>query len=60
MNPVTQAKVLRVLENRTIERLGGTQSIPVVCGLSVRRTAICWRRFAMRSFERTCLPAARG
>src|ERR1700738_1750749 len=29
MNPVTQAKVLRVLENRTIERLGGTQSIPI-------------------------------
>ena len=29
MNPVTQAKVLRVLENRTIERLGGIQSIPV-------------------------------
>src|SRR5712692_1811728 len=29
MNPVTQAKVLRVLENRTIERLGGTQAIPV-------------------------------
>jgi DNA-binding NtrC family response regulator len=29
MNPVTQAKVLRALENRTIERLGGTQSITV-------------------------------
>jgi DNA-binding NtrC family response regulator len=29
MNAVTQAKVLRALENRTIERLGGTQSIPV-------------------------------
>jgi two-component system, NtrC family, nitrogen regulation response regulator NtrX len=29
MNPVTQAKVLRVLENRTIERLGGTQSLSV-------------------------------
>src|SRR6202162_2562142 len=29
MNPVTQAKVLRVLENRTIERLGGMQSFPV-------------------------------
>src|SRR6266404_276651 len=29
MNPVTQAKVLRALENRTIERLGGTQSIAV-------------------------------
>jgi DNA-binding NtrC family response regulator len=29
MNHVTQAKVLRALENRTIERLGGTQSIPV-------------------------------
>src|SRR6266850_2194265 len=29
MSPVTQAKVLRALENRTIERLGGTQSIPV-------------------------------
>src|ERR1051326_1811497 len=29
MNSVTQAKVLRALENRTIERLGGTQSIPV-------------------------------
>jgi DNA-binding NtrC family response regulator len=29
MNPVTQAKVLRALENRTIERLGGTHSIPV-------------------------------
>jgi DNA-binding NtrC family response regulator len=29
MNPVTQAKVLRALENRTIERLGGTQAIPV-------------------------------
>jgi DNA-binding NtrC family response regulator len=29
MNPVTQAKVLRVLENRTIERLGGTETIPV-------------------------------
>lgn len=29
MNPITQAKVLRVLENRTIERLGGTQSFPV-------------------------------
>src|SRR5580765_3897470 len=29
MNTVTQAKVLRVLENRTIERLGGTQAIPV-------------------------------
>jgi len=29
MNPVTQAKVLRALENRTIERLGGAQSIPV-------------------------------
>jgi two-component system nitrogen regulation response regulator NtrX len=29
MNPMTQAKVLRALENRTIERLGGTQTIPV-------------------------------
>src|SRR5436309_1481877 len=29
MNPVAQAKVLRALENRTIERLGGTQPIPV-------------------------------
>ncbi len=29
MNPVTQAKVLRALENRTIERLGGLQTIPV-------------------------------
>src|SRR5689334_23563230 len=29
MNPITQAKVLRALENRTIERLGGTQSIAV-------------------------------
>src|ERR1700683_556650 len=29
MNAVTQAKVLRALENRTIERLGGTQSIAV-------------------------------
>ena len=29
MNPVTQAKVLRALENRTVERLGGTQSIAV-------------------------------
>src|ERR1700687_4400015 len=29
MNPVTQAKVLRVLKNRTIERLVGTQSVPV-------------------------------
>src|SRR2546426_11951621 len=35
MNPVTQAKVLRVLENRTIERLGGAQSIAVdVRGIS--------------------------
>ena len=29
MNHVTQAKVLRALENRTIERLGGSQTIPV-------------------------------
>jgi two-component system nitrogen regulation response regulator NtrX len=29
MNPVTQSKVLRALENRTVERLGGTQTIPV-------------------------------
>jgi DNA-binding NtrC family response regulator len=29
MNPATQSKVLRALENRTVERLGGTQSIPV-------------------------------
>jgi DNA-binding NtrC family response regulator len=29
MNPVTQAKVLRALESRVIERLGGTQTIPV-------------------------------
>ena len=29
MNPVTQSKVLRALENRKVERLGGTQSIPV-------------------------------
>jgi DNA-binding NtrC family response regulator len=29
MNPVTQAKVLRALENRTIERLGGSVSIAV-------------------------------
>jgi DNA-binding NtrC family response regulator len=29
MNPVTQAKVLRALENGTIERLGGSQSIEV-------------------------------
>jgi DNA-binding NtrC family response regulator len=29
MNSVTQAKVLRALENRTIERLGGSLSIPV-------------------------------
>ncbi|HXY00343.1 MAG TPA: sigma-54 dependent transcriptional regulator [Candidatus Limnocylindrales bacterium] len=29
MNPVTQSKVLRALENRTIERLGSTQSLPV-------------------------------
>jgi len=29
MGAVTQAKVLRAIENRTIERLGGTQTIPV-------------------------------
>jgi len=29
MNAVTQAKVLRALENRKIERLGGSQAIPV-------------------------------
>jgi DNA-binding NtrC family response regulator len=29
MNGVTQAKVLRALETRTIERLGGAQTIPV-------------------------------
>ena len=29
MNPLTQAKVLRALENRIIERLGGTQPIEV-------------------------------
>jgi transcriptional regulator with PAS, ATPase and Fis domain len=29
MNPVTQAKVLRALENRIVERLGGSQTIPV-------------------------------
>jgi len=29
MNPVTQAKVLRALENHKIERLGGSQSIDV-------------------------------
>ena len=29
MNPVTQAKVLRALENRKIERLGGSHSIEV-------------------------------
>jgi DNA-binding NtrC family response regulator len=29
MNPVMQAKVLRALENHTIERLGGSHSIPV-------------------------------
>jgi DNA-binding NtrC family response regulator len=29
MNPLTQSKVLRALENRVIERLGGTQTIPV-------------------------------
>jgi DNA-binding NtrC family response regulator len=29
MNPVTQAKVLRALENRTIERLGGSQPIQI-------------------------------
>jgi len=29
MNPVTQAKVLRALENRTIERLGGSHAIEV-------------------------------
>jgi DNA-binding NtrC family response regulator len=29
MNSVTQAKVLRALENRTIERLGGSQTIPI-------------------------------
>jgi DNA-binding NtrC family response regulator len=29
MNPVTQAKVLRALENRTIERLGGSSPVEV-------------------------------
>ena len=29
MNPVTQAKVLRALEARTVERLGGNRAIPV-------------------------------
>jgi len=29
MNPATQAKVLRALENRTIERLGGSQSTAI-------------------------------
>jgi two-component system response regulator AtoC/two-component system nitrogen regulation response regulator NtrX len=29
MNPLTQAKVLRVLEERRVERLGGNQSVPV-------------------------------
>ncbi len=29
MNPVTQAKVLRAIENRTIERLGGSQPVQV-------------------------------
>jgi len=32
MNPVTQAKVLRALENRTIERLGGRRRFPWMCG----------------------------
>jgi DNA-binding NtrC family response regulator len=29
MNPVTQAKVLRAIENRTIERLGGSHAIEI-------------------------------
>jgi len=29
MNPLTQAKVLRALEERKVERLGGNQSIPI-------------------------------
>lgn len=29
MNPVTQAKVLRALEARTVERLGGNRAVPV-------------------------------
>lgn len=29
MSPAAQAKILRVLETRTIERVGGTESIPV-------------------------------
>jgi DNA-binding NtrC family response regulator len=29
MNPVTQSKVLRAFENKTVERLGGSQSISV-------------------------------
>jgi Nif-specific regulatory protein len=40
MNPVTQSKVLRALENRTIERLGGTQTIPV--DVRVIIATCCW------------------
>jgi len=43
MNPVTQSKVLRALENRTIERLGGTQSLSV----DVRIISATHRNLAM-------------
>ena len=61
MNPVTQAKVLRALESRTIERLGGTQSIPV----DVRVISATHRNLAAEIQERKVsrgfvLPVARG
>ena len=61
MNPVTQAKVLRALESRTIERLGGTQSIAV----DVRVISATHRNLAAEIRERKIprgfvLSAARG
>jgi Nif-specific regulatory protein len=49
----TQVKLLRVLQSREFERLGGTETLRPTCGSSRPRTRTWWRRSRTAAFAKT-------
>jgi transcriptional regulator with GAF, ATPase, and Fis domain len=53
--PALQAKLLRALQERVLERVGGSAADPAPRGWSRPPTGTCWRRSPPGAFGKTCV-----